>query len=165
MMKRHKTHSVIARRHFTVVQCKLRRRSNLSFIEIASSAFSLLAMTAFLFLLFLPFGATPLSASQDGGFVYDAKGRRDPFVPLVSGAAKVTAGLENIQIIDDVILEGIVWDPQGGSIAILNGVIMKESDRVGIVTIKRIDQKSVTLLLNDEEHSVTLREKEDETGD
>lgn len=103
--------------------------------------------------------ASSLLAVEAEDFVYDSKSRRDPFIPLITHKARGAAGLEGVQTIEDVNLEGIVWDARGDSIAILNGVIIKEGQTIANVTMKRIEEKSISLLINQIEHNIQLIEK------
>lgn len=103
----------------------------------------------------------PLQAQKEEGFTYDSKDKRDPFIPLIIKEARMVTGLEDIQVIDDVALEGIVWDPSGGSLAILNGVIMRKGEKAGSVEMIDIKEKEVTLSINGIEHKVELIKKGD----
>ena len=91
-------------------------------------------------------------------FVYDSKGKRDPFIPLVKGTARSHTGLDNIESVDELVLEGILWDKSGGSIAILNGVVLKEGDKVKNIQLLEIAPKGVFLLVDGEKYNLTLEE-------
>jgi len=91
-------------------------------------------------------------------FVYDSKGKRDPFVPLVKGAAKGYTGLDNVESADELVLEGILWDKSGGSIAVLNGVLLKEGNKVNNIQLLEIAPKKVFLLIDGEKYNLTLEE-------
>lgn len=93
-------------------------------------------------------------------FVYDSKGRRDPFAPLITQSARVSTGLENVQTVEDIILEGIVWDAHGDSIAILNGVIVSEGQQVGNVKILDINEREITFLIYDVEYRIATKGEE-----
>ena len=92
-------------------------------------------------------------------FKYDARGRRDPFVPLI-GQDKVTvAGLSEITSVEDIKLEGIAIGAKGKKTAIINGEIVKVGAKTGEVEIKSIDHKSVTLTISGKEYKVSLSEE------
>ncbi|MDD5747056.1 MAG: hypothetical protein PHO30_07335 [Candidatus Omnitrophica bacterium] len=80
-------------------------------------------------------------------FTYDDHNKRDPFVPLVTKDGKILPGaktdseMENEQIL----LEGIIWDPQGNSVAIMNGKLVKEQERVFDFQILKIKKDGVIL--------------------
>ncbi len=70
---------------------------------------------------------------------YEASAKRDPFVPLVTGEREAVRGLYGAETIDDLNVEGIVFDAKEGSVAIVNGEIVREGevwDNVKIVTIQ-----------------------------
>jgi|GEM_PF-795157 len=97
------------------------------------------------------------SYAQD--FTYNSKGKRDPFMPLVgAGAVYETKEAVEINSLQDVVLEGIVYDEKGGSRAIINSMILKEGDKAGAMTIEKIEPKKVTLQIGDETHEVILSE-------
>ncbi len=98
-------------------------------------------------------------------FKYDTRGKRDPFVPLVGAfeRAKIS-GLENVVSIDDVRLEGIAVGPGGKKTVVMNGKMMKEGDRTGVVEILKIDKEAVTLMVGGARYSIDLP-KEGETKD
>ena len=61
---------------------------------------------------------------------------------------------------ENVSLEGIIWDPKGGSIAIINGTIVKEGDIIDMITIKEIADDHVVVLMRDEERVIPLTKEE-----
>jgi hypothetical protein len=85
-------------------------------------------------------------ATQVPDIRYDAKGRRDPFVSLVRdgrvvlGQAGLVAGGPT-----DLLLLGIVWDPGGQSIALINDLEVKVGDTVGGYEVIEIRQDRVVL--------------------
>ncbi len=92
-------------------------------------------------------------------FRYEAKGRRDPFVPLIGPDKGVVAGLEDVTSIDDVNLEGIAAGAAGTRIAILNGEMLKEGAKVGVLEVKKISEKTVTLMIGGKKYNVSLPEE------
>lgn len=76
-------------------------------------------------------------------FKYDSEGQRDPFVPLVSKGGMYVSDAYGISSIKDVRLEGIVWDEPGGSIAIINGEIVKEGQEIGVLKVLKIERDAV----------------------
>ena len=80
-----------------------------------------------------------------GPFVYDAKGHRDPFIPLVRdgkliGTQKGTP-MENAR----PVLYGILWDPQGQSIAMINDTEVNVGQMVGAYEVLEIRKDAVVL--------------------
>lgn len=97
-------------------------------------------------------------AGAEMPFIYKSGGRKDPFVPLVSNDGKLMVTYGVINSIDDVVLEGIIYDPKAESIAVLNGLILKENDQVGSIKIKKIEKDWVILIYEDKEYTLKLKE-------
>ena len=77
-------------------------------------------------------------------FHYDAGGRRDPFVSLVrDGRLVATQGLRIES--SKPVLYGILWDPGGNSIALINDGEVKVGDMVGEYRVKEIRNDAVVL--------------------
>ena len=97
------------------------------------------------------------------GFGYDSNGNRDPFVSLIE-KDKVEhvrpSGIEGIASINDVILEGIAVSPTGKNAAILNGEMVKEKDKVGILQIKKISKNTVELSIDGKDYTLSLQAEE-----
>lgn len=92
-------------------------------------------------------------------FTYDAKGRRDPFQPLMGSERPTAGGLRDITAIDDVRLEGIASGKSGKLVAILNGEIVSEGDKAGVIEVKQISNKSVVLLVGGQKYTLVLPEE------
>jgi len=90
------------------------------------------------------------------GFRYDPHARRDPFVPLAGGQKAAVTKLEDITSVEDVKLEGIAIGAQGKRVAMLNGEMLKENDKVGEVEIMKIEKKSITILMGGKPHNLYL---------
>lgn len=103
----------------------------------------------------------PLLAEEGKPFVYDSKGKRDPFVPLIRGEIKTYSNLENIESVKDLILEGIVWDQGGDSIVVLNGVILKEGDIINNIQVLKIRSEKVLLKIGEQKYEMNLEKKEE----
>ncbi|MCX5667180.1 MAG: hypothetical protein NTY34_02575 [Candidatus Omnitrophica bacterium] len=94
------------------------------------------------------------------GFCYESNGKRDPFIPLI-GQEKGNrpSSLEEITLIEDVLLEGIAIGPMGKNIAILNGQMVKEKDKFGVIQIKKISKNTVELSIDEKIHTLSLQEE------
>lgn len=77
-------------------------------------------------------------------FFYDAKGRRDPFMPLVRDGVLVqfTPGGDASK----PVLYGILWDPGGQSLALINDLEAKVGDMVGEYQVTDIRKDAVVLM-------------------
>jgi len=112
-------------------------------------------------ILFISFGnimsaGTTLAAE----LVYDPHGKRDPFVPLVTTQSKESSGLLGVEQIEEVNVEGIVYDKKNGSVVILNGSVLKEGEEMGSVKVLGIKPDGVLLSLNGVEGFKTLYQEE-----
>ncbi|MCX5686866.1 MAG: hypothetical protein NTW09_05370 [Candidatus Omnitrophica bacterium] len=102
---------------------------------------------------------TIYTAAECESYRYEPHGRRDPFVPLIGQDKVVAAGLTDVTSVEDIKLEGIAIGSNGKRTAIMNGEIVKEEYKAGEIVIKKIDPKSVTLLINNKEFKVSLPEE------
>jgi hypothetical protein len=76
---------------------------------------------------------------------YDAQGKRDPFVALVRNGRLVGAVKAGAQVGALPTLFGILWDPQGQSIALLNDGEAKVGDVVEGYKVLEITRDTVVL--------------------
>ncbi|MFH0839948.1 MAG: hypothetical protein V1883_02900 [Candidatus Omnitrophota bacterium] len=113
-----------------------------------------IALTSAIFFIFLF-----LVPAEGQVYEYYSKGKRDPFIPLVTGEVRTGLGLEAVEDIDDVRLEGIIFDPNGKSIVVLNDEILKEGDKMYNVEVLEINKNSVTINVHDRMHTISLVEE------
>lgn len=92
-------------------------------------------------------------------YKYLSKGKRDPFVPLATGEVRTNLGLQSVETIDDVKFEGVIFDPSGKSMVVLNDEVLKEGDKKYNVEVIRINNKSVTIKINDKEYTIKIIEE------
>ena len=78
-------------------------------------------------------------------FHYDAGGHRDPLIPLVKDGRVINAMSGASFESSKPILYGVLWDPKGSSIALINDVEAKVGDLVGDSRVLEIRQDSVVL--------------------
>ncbi len=109
-------------------------------------------LTAFMIIALNPY------AAGEQRFQYDARGRRDPLVPLIGKDKPSILKLENVTSVEDARLEGIA-DGAMGKIAILNGELVKENDKFGEVVIKKIANRSVTITIEGKLYTIALPEE------
>ena len=86
--------------------------------------------------------------AADGKIVYEAQGRRDPFVPLVSLASRDSSGFLGLDSIEEVKVEGVLYDPKQGSVVIVNGAILKEGEESGAMKVIKIRPDGAVFLIN-----------------
>jgi hypothetical protein len=118
--------------------------------------FLLLGFLSFLIaIVVLP--ATLLSA-QGTTFTYNDNGRRDPFWPLISPSGTILIYDSNV-VFSDMILEGIIYDPKGEKLAIINTKVVKATDNIGGFLVVSIEPDYVVLSKDGQEF--TLRSKKE----
>jgi len=89
-------------------------------------------------------------------YVYNDRGRRDPFVPLVGAKTQTLSPLTEVMTIEDIYLQGIAGDSKGERIAILNGEMLKKGDQVGRVTLKDIQETKIIVLIDNDEFELDI---------
>lgn len=94
---------------------------------------------------------------KDQTFVYDSKGRRDPFLPLVSPEGYLI-NAEPYSDASEVKVEGIIYDPRGNSFAIINTQVVKAGDKIGAFDVLSIEKNKVILLKDTEKFEIELKE-------
>ncbi|MBI2104227.1 MAG: hypothetical protein HYT90_01425 [Candidatus Omnitrophica bacterium] len=78
-------------------------------------------------------------------FRYDSGGRRDPFVPLFR-EGRLVGTTEGVQVdAETPALYGILWDPQGDSIALINDAEVRVGDTIAGFRVKAIQRDAVVL--------------------
>ncbi len=102
-------------------------------------------------LFYLAFGiinCEMVYASQD---LYAAKGRRDPFTPLITSAtrASVVSGLMGVETLDEVNVEGVMTDVDPKkSVVILNGTVLREGEEAGNVKVLKLQADGAVISVN-----------------
>ncbi len=97
------------------------------------------------------------SAGEPEPFRYNAGGRRDPFVPLGVGGRLVAAAAGARGDFGKPVLYGIMWDPNGRSIALINDGEYQRGDTVNGYQITEIRQDAVVLESDGEEKPLVLQ--------
>ncbi len=78
-------------------------------------------------------------------FHYDPKGHRDPFITLVREGRRVDVPKGANGATTKPVLYGILWDPGGNSIALINDGEAKVGDTIGGYHVVEIQQDGVVL--------------------
>jgi len=95
---------------------------------------------------------------------YHSAGKRDPFVSLAS-SSDVGGKLLSVQSLDEIVVEGIVYDPLHGSMVMANGAFLKEGEQSGSVKLVRVNSGSAVFLVNGMEGTKILYRPEDVSGE
>lgn len=107
-------------------------------------------------LAILVLAETHVFAVTEEIFIYESRGKRDPFVPLVGVTAQAAGSLEDVMSIDDVKLQGFASDSTGKKAAILNGEMVREEETVGRVTVKSISRNKVIIMLDEDAYELDI---------
>lgn len=91
--------------------------------------------------------------------VYDSNKKRDPFTPLVTSDGRLV-NLEQEQGNKNLTLEGIIFDKNGLSYAIVNGEVVKIGDKIGAYQILKIEKNKVVFIKEGEPTEIELKEEE-----
>lgn len=92
-------------------------------------------------------------------YKYESKDRRDPFIPLIISQRRISLGLEAVETIDDIRFEGVIFDPAGSSVAVVNGEIVREGEKIHNVEIVKIYDNAIKLKIYDKAHTIGLIEE------
>ena len=83
------------------------------------------------------------------GDLYNANGKRDPFVPLVTQTSRQTAsGLIGVESVDEIAIQGIIYDPKNGSMVIANDALLREGEEQGAVKVLKVRPGGVLFSVN-----------------
>src|SRR5689334_17369810 len=91
------------------------------------------------------------SFAEQHSLVYDDHGKRDPFLRLVSPSGAVLSFDNDLQI-TDMVLEGIIQDPNGNNLAIINSVVVGPNDKVGLFVVSEVGKDRVVLVKGQESY-------------
>ncbi len=97
-------------------------------------------------------------ASEEPVFVYDSHGKRDPFIPLITKDGRTLTAYSDIISISDVVIEGILFDLKGGSVVIINDIILKQADSISDIVVEKIEKDYVVLSFKGQEYTFNLKE-------
>jgi len=92
-------------------------------------------------------------------FLYNAKGKRDPFIPLVTPDGRLLK-LEQEEGVAGLLLEGIIYDKNGTSCAIVNSEIVRIGDKAGEFQVLKIEEKKVIFIKEGQIIEVEIKKEE-----
>jgi len=92
-------------------------------------------------------------------FKYDAKGKRDPFIALVTPDGRLLKLEREETPSGGLLLEGIIYDEHGLSYAIVNGEVVNIGDKVSDYQVLKIEKNKVIFIKGGQTLEVELREE------
>jgi len=95
-------------------------------------------------------------------FTYDAKGKRDPFIPLVTPEGRLLKlDREETSSGLGLLLEGIIYDEHGLSYAIVNGEVVNIGDKVGDYQVLKIEKNKIIFIKGGQTTEIQLKKEEE----
>lgn len=96
-----------------------------------------------------------------GEFGYDAKGRRNPFIPLVTSEGRLLK-LDKQEAVSagGLAIEGIIYDKLGRSFAIVNASVVGIGDYIGDYQVLKIFENKVVFIKDGQPLEVELIKEE-----
>ena len=115
----------------------------------------------FIVFLFLSFWAISIKVSAQDEFVYDSKGKRNPFIPLVTPEGRLLK-LDKAQTgsAGGLAVEGIIYDKFGRSFAIVNSNVVGIGDVMGDYQVLRIYEDKIIFVKEGEPFEVEFTKEE-----
>ena len=108
------------------------------------------------FLIFLLFMLVFSCAFCQDEFVYDAKNKRNPFIPLVTAEGRLLKLDKQETSSNALTIEGIIYDKFGRSFAIVNSDVFGIGDFVGDYQVLKILDNKVIFIKNGEPLEIEL---------
>jgi len=100
------------------------------------------------------------AAFCQGNFKYTAAAKRDPFIPLVMPDGRMLKLDVEEPGNASLALEGIIYDKQGVSYAIVNGAVVKIGDMVGDYQVLKIEERKVVFIKEGQTLEIELKKEE-----
>lgn len=93
-------------------------------------------------------------------FVYDSKGKHDPFIPLVTADGRLIKLEDQTGQEKTLSLEGIIYDKNGLSYALVNSEAVKVGDKVGDYQVLSIEKNKVIFIKEGKTQEIELKKEE-----
>lgn len=99
----------------------------------------------------------------EGEFTYDPRGKRNPFIPLVTSEGRLLKLDKEASDggIKDLLIEGIIYDKQGRSYVLVNGSVAGIGDIVNDYQILRIEEKKVIFIKEGQALEIEFNKEEE----
>ena len=112
-----------------------------------------------LLIVFILICMVNIFAQAQDKIVYDDKGRHDPFIALVTPDGRLI-NLEPPEPGSKISLQGIIYDNDGGSYAIINEEVVSVGDNIFDYSVFKIDEDKVILLKDNQPVEYKLKKEE-----
>lgn len=114
----------------------------------------LILIASLIFLGFLGF----FSFAEDN-LIYNAKGKHNPFIPLVTPEGRILKLDYEEEGETSLLLEGIIYDKNNISYAIVNGRVVKKGDRIADAEVLEIEETKVIFVKNGRKFELGLKKE------
>jgi hypothetical protein len=94
-------------------------------------------------------------------FKYDASSRRDPFMPLVTPDGRLINLDAEKGEKSSLSIEGVIYDKNGISYAVVNGNVVKIGDLVGDYQVLKIEADKVVFIKEGQTQEIILKKEEE----
>jgi hypothetical protein len=118
----------------------------------------LLRVTRYLLLMAAALALFFLSSFAQEQFTYDAKAKRNPFIPLVTSEGMLLK-LDKQEASGDLTIEGIIYDKNGRSYAIVNATVVEIGGSIGDYQVLKIEEKKVIFIKQGQIIEMELKEE------
>jgi len=98
--------------------------------------------------------------AAESAYVYDSQGKRNPFMPLVTSDGRLVMIEDQPQKNTVLTLQGIAFDKNGISYALVNGEVARVSDYIGEYQVLRIEKRKVIFIKDSVTSEVELKKEE-----
>jgi len=114
--------------------------------------------TLFLTILFCILSSV-FCIAQEQQFTYDSKGKRNPFIPLLTADGRLLK-LDKEEAKGDLQVEGIIFDKRGRSYAIVNGQVVGIGDSIAGYEVLKIENNKVIFIKESKITEIEIKEGE-----
>ncbi len=101
-----------------------------------------------------------LSCFAQEEFIYDSKGKRNPFIPLVTSDGRLLK-LDKEEGKASLLIEGVIYGEHGLSYAIVNGTVVKIGDKIGDYQVLKIEKKRIVFIKEGQPLEIELAKEEE----
>ena len=92
-------------------------------------------------------------------FIYDSKSKRNPFIPLVTPDGMLLK-LDKEEGSGNLSIEGIIYDKNGRSYAIVNGTVVEIGDFVSGYQVLKIEENKIIFIKEGQATEVKFKKEE-----
>jgi len=92
-------------------------------------------------------------------FVYDAKGKRNPFIPLVSSDGRLLK-LDRDEATGELSIQGLIYDKSGRSFAIVNNTVVGIGDMICGYQVLKIQDNKVIFIKDGQPTEIEIKKEE-----